>query len=99
MGRPRKNPVTETGVETQIGIEDAVPKSTAKAGITRKMPASENGPGVRCTTKTGDEYIISQCFIPRRFTLWQVVSGGYRKIATADTPTELYEKISWETNK
>ena len=36
MGRPRKNPVTETGVETQIGIEDAVPKSTALESVRHK---------------------------------------------------------------
>lgn len=64
--------------------------------ISRKIPISENGPGVHCTTQSGDEYIISQCLVPRRFTLWQKVTGGWEKKAISSiSPKELYDKIPW----
>lgn len=67
--------------------------------IVKKIPASENGPGVECKTAEGIIYIISQCYAPRRFTLWEKKTGGYEKLATASTPTELYEKIKWESEE
>lgn len=63
--------------------------------VTKKIPESENGPGVRCQTTSGQEYLISQCMAPRRFTLWKKVSGGYEKELTGQSPIELYDKIPW----
>jgi len=63
--------------------------------VVKKIPASESGPGVQCTTAEGTIYIVSQCFAPKRFTLWEKKAGGYEKLATANTPIDLYEKIPW----
>ena len=64
--------------------------------VAKKIPVSENGPGDKCITASGEEYIISQCLAPRRFTLWKHGTGGYEKLKTSDTPVELYEAIEWE---
>lgn len=64
--------------------------------VVKKIPESENGPAVKCIAAGGEEYIISQCLSPRRFTLWKHETGGYEKLKTSDTPIELYEAIEWD---
>lgn len=61
-----------------------------------KLPSSENGTGVTCTTLSGEQYYISQNTEKRKFTLWRIVDGGYQKITTANSPFDLYEKINEE---
>lgn len=62
-----------------------------------KIPATENGPRVRCTTTDGKVYVISENLKEKKFTLWQKHDGeDYEKIATTTlSPIKLYEKIPW----
>lgn len=62
----------------------------------KKIPSTENGPGVHCTTKGGQEYYVTQCLEKKRFTLWHKVDSGYEQLGTAKSPLELYEKIPWD---
>lgn len=64
--------------------------------IVKKFPPSENGPGVHCTTKTGQEYFITQCLEKMRFTLWRKAEDGYEQIDTAKSPLDLDDKIPWD---
>lgn len=72
--------------------QKAADKSTR---IVKKIPATDCGTGVTCTTKSGKQYRISQNIERRKFTLWAVVDGGYEKIVTSDSPIELYAMIDW----
>lgn len=65
-------------------------KTTIEEKVARKLPASENGHGVRYLTKSGGEYCVSHCVEKERFTLWRVVPNGYIKLMSAATPHELY---------
>ncbi len=72
-----------------------VVKETTEKTV-KKLPPSENGPGVLCTTTTGQKYQISQNIERMRFTLWKVVDGGYVKMATANSPLDLDELVPWD---
>ena len=77
-----------------------MPRKATKSGekkptIVKKIPTSENGAGVQCRTKSGMEYQITQCLEKQRHTLWKVVSEGYEKISTAESPHDLYALIDW----
>lgn len=74
----------------------ATTSSDKKPTIVKKLPASEYGVGVHCTTKSGKEYQISQCPEKNRHTLWKIVDGGYEKVSTADSPHDLYALIDWD---
>jgi len=63
--------------------------------IVKKIPSSENGPGVSCTTKNGLNYQISQNLEKMKFTLWKVTENGFIKIATANSPLDLDDLIPW----
>lgn len=64
----------------------------------KKIPTSDSGVRVLCRTKSGDEYTISQNPMKdrSRFTLWRNLSDGYEKVASADSPSALYQKIDWK---
>lgn len=64
--------------------------------IIKKIPSSDCGMGVLCTTTSGQQYKISQNPEKKKHTLWKVVSGGLEKIKTADSPYELYPLIDWD---
>ena len=51
-----------------------VVKETTEKTV-KKLPPSENGPGVLCTTTTGQKYQISQNIERMRFTLWSLSHG------------------------
>lgn len=61
--------------------------------IVKSIPSSENGSSVACKTRSGKEYLISQNVERCRFTLWEVVKGGYVKIDVADSPRKFDELI------
>lgn len=61
--------------------------------IYKAIPKSEDGPGVVCNGK--DVYIVSQNLDKKQFTLWRKVPEGYEKIATANNPDKLYDKVVW----
>ena len=64
--------------------------------IVKKISASECGTGVLCTTRSGKQYQISQNPEKKKHTLWRIVDGGYEKIATGDSPYDLYPLIDWD---
>lgn len=68
----------------------------SKQRLVRKIPSSESGLGVHCTTKCGQEFQISQNNEKKKHTLWKIVPGGFEKIATGDSPYDLYDKIPWD---
>lgn len=72
-----------------------VVKETAEK-VVKKIPTSDNGPCVLCTTKDGKRYQISQNVEKMKFTLWKVEEGGFVKIATASSPLDLDEFIPWD---
>ena len=72
-------------------------KATSK--IVNSIPNSETGKGVVCYTKpneSGDKYIVSQNPLKEQFTLWKCIEDGFEKIATANSPLDLYNKIPYE---
>ncbi len=73
-----------------------MPRSSGANKVVKKLPASENGHGVRCITKSGQEYFITHCLEKMRFTLWKNVDGGLEQIATAKSPMDLEDKVPWE---
>lgn len=64
--------------------------------IVKKISASECGTGVLCTTRSGKQYQISQNPEKKKHTLWRILDGGYEKIATGDSPYDLYPLIDWD---
>lgn len=69
-------------------------KKTSK--IIKKLPASECGTGVLCKTRSGKQYQISQNPEKKKHTLWLIVDGGYEKLATGNSPYDLYSLIDWD---
>lgn len=65
--------------------------------IIRKIPSSEYGAGVTCKTRSGKLYQISNNPERRKHTLWMIIDGGYEKIATGDSPFDLYQLIDWNS--
>jgi len=63
----------------------------------KKIPDSENGRGVVCKTKSGKKYVISHSEDKPKHTLWLIVEDGYQKIATGESPYDLYELIDWDS--
>ena len=62
---------------------------TEEAGkIVKKLPSSETGRSVHYTSKSRQEFEITQNPEKSKFTLWKVV--GFEKVATADSPYDLY---------
>lgn len=66
------------------------------AKVVKKIPTSESGTGVLCKTKSGKLYQITQNPEKRKHTLWKVVDGGFEKLATGDSPYDLYPLIRWD---
>lgn len=64
--------------------------------VIKNIPASENGLGVLCATKSGQQYQITQNVVKIKFTLWKVVENGFIKIKIANSPIELYDLIPWD---
>lgn len=63
--------------------------------VVKKIPTTENGPGVHCKTKSGQLFQISWNKEKIRFTLWRIVDGGFIKLATANSPLDLDPLIPW----
>lgn len=61
----------------------------------KKIPYSENGNSVLCTTKKGNKYIVSQNVEKQRYTLWKISDEGYSKLLTENSPYKLYDLIDW----
>lgn len=64
--------------------------------VVKNIPASDNGAGVLCTTKSGQKYQISHNIEKMKFTLWKVADKGFIKIGIANSPVDLYDSIPWE---
>lgn len=64
--------------------------------IVKSIPASDNGAGVLCTTKSGQKFQISQNVEKMKFTLWKVVDKGFIKVKIANSPVDLYDFVPWE---
>ena len=60
-----------------------------------KLPVSENGVGVTCLTSSGEQYYISNNLDKGKLTLWRIVDNCYQKVATSNSPYDLYDKIDW----
>ena len=69
---------------------------TVLSKAVKKIPTSENGTGVLCRTKSGKEYRISQNTEKCKHTLWRKVDEGFEKMATAESPYDLYPMIDWD---
>lgn len=78
-----------------MGKRFCMAKETSEKTI-KKIPVSDSGPGVLCTTKGGNHYQIGQNVEKMKFTLWKVVESGFVKIATANSPLDLDEFVPWE---
>ncbi len=64
--------------------------------LVKSIPAADTGAGVTCVSATGENFRISQNLVKMEFTLWKVHPNGYEKIATANTPLKLYDRIDWD---
>lgn len=70
-------------------------KSTDGKSV-KKLPEGDNGTGVLCKTRSGKRYIIAQNTEKGKHTLWLEEQDGYKKIAVADSPYDLYPLVDWE---
>lgn len=66
--------------------------------IVKSLPKTEDGHGILCKTHTAFDYQISQNTSKKknRFTLWKILENGYEKVASADTPQDLYPLVPWK---
>lgn len=64
--------------------------------IVTRIPASETGPNVTHTTRSGIVYKVTQNKKKGQFTLWKKVDGGYEKLASRKSPTDLYSLFDLE---
>ena len=64
--------------------------------IVKSIPASDNGAGVLCTTKSGQKFQISQNVEKMKFTLWKVVDKGFIKVKIANSSVDFYDFIPWD---
>lgn len=66
--------------------------------IVKSLPKTEDGNGILCKTHTAFDYQISQNTSKKknRFTLWKILEDGYEKVASADTPQDLYPLVPWK---
>lgn len=74
--------------------DDIVKELTIKP--VKKIPDSENGRGIVCKTLSGKKYVISHNEEKGKHILWLIVDEGYQKVATGNSPYELYELIDWD---
>lgn len=95
---PRKAGKTEkAAVVTKETVADVSKVKTPKTTKTvKKIPSSENGPSITCTTKSGKIYLVTQNKERQRFTLWQQMKDGFRQISTAKSPLILEDKVPWD---
>lgn len=65
--------------------------------IVKSLPASEDGHGVLCKTRSGKAYVISHNTGRERlaFSLWRLADSGMEKLAVGNTPPDLYALIDW----
>ena len=63
--------------------------------IVKSIPVSEDGQSVRCKTKSGKAYLITQNRSKMRFTLWRILDDGFEKLTTGNSPYDLYENVPW----
>lgn len=63
----------------------------------KKIPATENGPGVHILTKSRKSYVVSWNKDKHKFTLWHETDAGYEKMATANSPTDLYPLVDMQS--
>lgn len=62
--------------------------------VVKTLPKTEDGRGMDCKMPDATYHISHNTSkIKNAFTLWKVVSGGYEKLASADMPQELEQKI------
>lgn len=108
MGRPKgsKNKVKEDVV---IGAVESVPitanvknNKIVNNEVVYKFPKTETGPSVLCIDDKGIEFVITNNPLKetKAFTLWKTGDNltTPEKVATADTPIQLYDKI-WPKHK
>ena len=64
----------------------------------KSLPSSDNGRGVLCRTVSEREFVISHNSVKEKlaFSLWEQTESGYEKIATGDSPDNLYPLIPWK---
>lgn len=66
--------------------------------IVKSIPSSENIK-VTCFTKSnesGDKYLITQCRLKEKYTLWKCVEDEFEKILTSDSPIDFNDIIPYE---
>lgn len=71
-------------------------KETEVTSVVKAIPSGEDGVGVLCKTRDGQLYRISQNTGKGIHTLWKVLEGSYEKIATGESPYDLYPRIPWD---
>ncbi len=71
-----------------------------KKELYKKLPVTKDALGVICRTKSGKGYHITHARfasgMANRFTLWEVLDNGYRKIDLAQSPMPLYNIVQWK---
>lgn len=71
-----------------------VRKSSTSTTV-KKLPASENGVHISVEDINGKKFKISHSWKINKFTLWEIVDGGFKQIATGNSTYDLYELIDF----
>lgn len=61
--------------------------------VVKRIPSVENGRGAVYTAMSGNRYKITKHTSKMLFFLWKPVSGGWEKLATMESPYDLYAMI------
>lgn len=61
--------------------------------IIKSIPATESGNQTECKTKSGKVYLITNNPLKEKFTLWEVLDNGYKKLSVSSNPLEFDEVI------
>ena len=56
--------------------------------VVKSIPSSESGHQTECITKSGKVYIISNNPLKSKYTLWEVLENGYRRLCSSENPLE-----------
>lgn len=70
-------------------------RKSSTSAVVKKLPTSENGVYISVEDINGKQFKISHSLKTSKFTLWEIVDGGFKQIATGNSTYELYELIDF----
>lgn len=70
-------------------------KQEKEGKLVKNLPETR-GHGVQCKSISGQIYVITHDTEKEKHTLWKEEPEGYRLLAIAESPYDLYPLVDWE---